>query len=417
VSAIRRLGSGAIAAVVVVALIVALVIVVSTGGAKQNKLTAYFPTAIGLYNGNDVRVMGVKIGHVDSITPDGPVVKVEMTYNADVKVPDVPYVQAVVFAPSIVSDRYVQLTGTNTNTNTGVVNTTLTSDQGAVYHGGPTLPNNAVLGCNPQQTEAAQKSGTTPACKSQTAVPLELDAIFGGINKLDVALGPNGANKKGALSDLLKVGAANLKGNGQAFNQALSEFSQAISTLAGSKGDLFGTVNNLQKFTSTLASDDGGVRALNANLAKVGSQLSAERTDLGDALSNLASALTAVNTFVAQNRNNLTGDIHGLASVTNVLSKEKEAITQFTDLAPLALSDLSLSYDPEAQTLDTKGDLTVPLTKSGPSGTLCQLLSTIGLSAILGAIEGCGATSNAVTAVTSTNHTAPSLSELLKGTG
>ena len=29
-----------------------------------------------------------------------------------------------------------------------------------------------------------------------------------------------------------------------------------------------------------------------------------------------------------------------------MLTKEKEAITQFTDLAPLALSDLGLSYDP-----------------------------------------------------------------------
>jgi phospholipid/cholesterol/gamma-HCH transport system substrate-binding protein len=398
--AIRRLGSGVIAAIVVVAVIAALVVVASTGGQKQNKLTAYFTRTVGLYTGNDVRVMGVKIGHIDSITPDGPVVKVVMSYDSKTKVPA--NAQAVVFAPSIVSDRYVQLAGPGNSLNT------------QIYHGGPTLANNAVLGCTPQEAEAAQSSGTTPPCASQTQVPLELDAIFGSINKLDVALGPNGANKKGALSELLKVGAANLKGNGDAFNKALSEFSQAISTLAGSRGDLFGTVSNLQKFTSTLAQDNGGVRQLNTNLATVGTQLADERTDLGAALSNLASALTAVNTFVSQNRNNLTGDIHGLTTVSNVLSKEKEAITQFTDLAPLALSDLSLSYDPETQTLDTKGDLTTQLTRTGPSGTVCQLLSTLGLSGLLGGIQGCNTTNKAIT---STHHVAPSLAQLLGGLG
>lgn len=410
-SAIRRLGGGVIAAIVVAAIIAALVIVATTGGTKQNKLTAYFTRTVGLYTGNDVRVMGVKVGHIDSITPEGPVVKVVMSYDSSVKIPDVPFVQAVVFAPSIVSDRYVQLTGTNTSTASGAINTTLSSDESAVYHGGPTLPNNAVLGCDAQQAEAAQASGTSPACTHQTAVPLELDAIFGNINKLDVALGPKGANKHGALSDLLKVGAANLKGNGEAFNRALSQFSQAISTLAGSRGDLFGTVSNLQKFTTTLANDDGGVRKLNANLAAVGSQLASERKDLGGALGNLASALTAVNTFVAQNRNNLTGDIHGLAKVSNVLSKEKEAITQFTDLAPLALSDLSLSYDPEAQTLDTKGDLAVPLTRTGPSGALCQLLATLGLG---GTLTTCSS-QHTVTSVSSLHHVAPTLGQLLGG--
>jgi phospholipid/cholesterol/gamma-HCH transport system substrate-binding protein len=399
-SAIRRLGSGVIAAVVVVAIIAALIIVATTGGAKQNKLTAYFTKTIGLYTGNDVRLMGVKIGHIDSITPDGPVVKVVMSYDSKVKVPA--DAQAVVFAPSIVSDRYIQLTGPGDTLKT------------QIYSGGPTLANDAVLGCTPQQAQAAQGAATQPACAGQTSVPLELDAIFGSINKLDVALGPNGANKKGALSELLKVGAANLKGNGAAFNRALSEFSQAISTLAGSRGDLFGTVSNLQKFTSTLAQDNGGVRQLNTNLATVGTQLAAERKDLGGALSNLASALTAVNTFVAQNRTNLTGDIHGLATVTNVLTKEKEAITQFTDLAPLALSDLSLSYDPESQTLDTKGDLTTQLTRTGPAGTLCQLLSTLGLSGLLGGIQGCNATHKVVT---NNHHVAPSLAQLLGGLG
>jgi phospholipid/cholesterol/gamma-HCH transport system substrate-binding protein len=358
---------------------------VSTGGGKTYHLTAYFSKTIGLYSGNDVRIMGVKVGKVDSITPEGTVVKVEMSYDGDDRVPA--HAQAVVVEPSIVSDRYVQLS--------------------PGYVSGPTLADDAVLGCLPGGTDFA-------TCADQTAVPLELDEIFGNINTLDEALGPNGANKNGALSELVKISAENLKGNGKAFNAAFRNFSTAISTLAGSRGDLFDTVDSLQRFTTTLANDNGGVVALNANLAKVGGQLAGERKDLGAALANLASALTSIQSFVADNRASLTTDIHGLANVTDVLSKEKEAITQFTDLAPLALSDLSLSYDPATQTLDTKTDLTEPLTKTGPAGALCQLLSTLGLDSVIGDAVGCSATKPVVPG-SGLAHVAPTLAELLVG--
>jgi phospholipid/cholesterol/gamma-HCH transport system substrate-binding protein len=383
---VRRLGTGMVALIAVVAVVaVAIIVAVSSGGGKTYHLTAYFTKTVGLYTGNDVRVMGVKVGRIDSITPEGTVVKVVMSYNANDRIPAT--AKAVMIEPSIVSDRYIQLT--------------------PGYIAGPTLANNAVLGCLPG-------GQVTAACSNQTAVPLELDDIFGNLNTLDAALGPKGANKNGALSRLIQVGAANLHGNGAAFNKALTQFSAAISTLAGSRGDLFGTVSNLQKFTTTLAQDNGGVKALNANLAEVGGQLAGERRDLGAALGNLASALTEVNTFVAQNRTSLTGDIHGLAKVTDVLSQEKEAITQFTDLAPLALSDLSLSYDPVSQTLDTKGDLTVPLTRTGPAGALCQFLSTLGLSSILGDVAGCNGKKQASsTGTTGSHRQTPTLADLL----
>jgi phospholipid/cholesterol/gamma-HCH transport system substrate-binding protein len=123
---------------------------------------------------------------------------------------------------------------------------------------------------------------------------------------------------------------------------------------------------------------------------------------------------------VAANKSSLTHDIHGLSSVTNVLTKEKDAITQFTDLAPLALSDLGLSYDPQAQTLDTKSDTSAPVTQGGPSGAICQLFTTIGLSSLLPDITGCGSSSahTKSTATHTTNSRNPrSLSDLLGVTG
>ncbi|HEX3898989.1 MAG TPA: MCE family protein [Mycobacteriales bacterium] len=389
---VRRFGAGVVALVTVVVLVIVIVAVsVTTGGGKTYKLTAYFTKTVGLYNGNDVRIMGVKVGKIDSITPVGTEVKVVMSYNGDDRVPV--HAQAVVIEPSIVSDRYVQIS--------------------PGYVSGPTLPDNAVLGCPPSGS-AVTDTTDSATCADQTAVPLELDQIFGNLNQLDTALGPNGANKNGALAELVKISAANLKGNGTAFNGAFRQFSALISTLAGSRSDLFGTVSSLQKFTTTLANDNGGVVALNKNLALVGGQLAGERKDLGAALANLATALTSVESFVADNRQGLKTDIHGLAKVTDVLTKEKTAITQFTDLAPLALSNLSLAYDPATQTLDTNTALTEPLTKTGPSGALCQLLGTLGLDTLVGDAVGCSA-NKPVIGTSSLNHTTPTLAELLTG--
>jgi phospholipid/cholesterol/gamma-HCH transport system substrate-binding protein len=361
-----------IVGLLVLALIAAGVVVVLTGGSSSKQLTAYFPRTIGLYKGNDVRVLGIKVGKVTSLTPDGDRVKVTMTYSGNQKIPA--NAVASLVEPSIVSDRYVQLD--------------------PAYTKGPVLANHAVLNTN------------------RTRTPLELDNIFQNINNLDIALGPKGANAKGALSRLINVSAANLSGNGTRLNGAIKEFAAAISTLSGSRGNLFATVSSLQKFTTTIAHNDGGVRALNANLATVGSQLAGERKDLGAALANLSAALAAVNTFVGANKANLTGDIHGLASVSNVLTKEKEAITEFTDQAPLALSDLGLSFDSKATTLDTKNDSSNSLT-SGPGSALCQIFGNLDLLSVFGKSAGCS--SSKTTSLVNSPH-ATSLSQLLKVT-
>ena len=50
---------------------------------------------------------------------------------------------------------------------------------------------------------------------TRTAVPVEVDQVYASLTKLANALGPNGANSHGALSNLIKTGAANLAGNGE----------------------------------------------------------------------------------------------------------------------------------------------------------------------------------------------------------
>ncbi len=307
------------------------------GGGSTKTFSADFDRAVGVYVHSDVRVLGVRIGEVTKITPQGTKVRLDMTYDASYKIPA--DAKAVLVAPSIVSDRYVQLT--------------------PVWTAGPTLADRSHLGLD------------------RTAAPIELDQIYANIDKLNQALGPDGANKNGALSDLISVGAANLDGNGQRLNTTLTSLSTAVKTLADNRSDLFGTIGNLQQLTSALAANDAAVRAFNLDLAAVADQLNGERTDLARAIRQLASALAEVSAFVKENKDSITANVADLASVTGVLVKQRRALREFLDTAPTALSNLQLAYNSGSGTLDTRDNSG---SQGGPAGVLCNLLAIAGQS-------------------------------------
>jgi phospholipid/cholesterol/gamma-HCH transport system substrate-binding protein len=352
------------------------------GGGDTKTFSADFDRAIGVYVHSDVRVLGVKIGEVTKIEPRGTKVHLEMKYDASYKIPE--DVQAVLLAPSIVSDRYVQLT--------------------PVYTGGATLANGAKLGLD------------------RTAQPVELDEIYKNLDQLNVALGPDGANKEGALSDLLHVSAQNLNGNGAAINSTLTGLSQAIQTLANSRSQLFGTISNLQKFTTTIAANDATVRAFNTDLATVAAQLNGERGDLAQAVKQLSVALGEVATFVKENKDTLTANVRDLASVTKVLVDQKAALREFLDTAPTALSNLQLAYNSTSGTLDTRDN---SVGQGGPAGVLCNLLAVAGQSPtecrgilggiIPGAAKGSTGSSRSTVTPTSTGAQAPARDLTLGG--
>lgn len=88
------------------AVVVGLAVVLWPGPGPV-RVTAYFPRTVGIYPGSDVRVLGVRIGEVRKITPEGDRVRVELEYDRGRKVPA--DAQAAIVNSSVVSDRYVQL--------------------------------------------------------------------------------------------------------------------------------------------------------------------------------------------------------------------------------------------------------------------------------------------------------------------
>jgi phospholipid/cholesterol/gamma-HCH transport system substrate-binding protein len=299
------------------------------------RVTAYFPRTVGIYPGSDVRVLGVRIGEVKGITPQGDRVRVELEYDAGRKVPA--DAKAAIINSSVVSDRYVQLL--------------------PVYRGGPAMRDGAVI---PEQ---------------RTAVPVELDRVFDSLHTTAEALGPQGANKNGSLSRLLGVSADNLHGQGKNLNQTVEDLSQAVTTLSDGRTDLFGTVRNLQVFTAALAADDTSVRSFNTSLADVAGQLAGEREDLAAALRNLAAALGDVSHFVKENKKSLTSNVRGLSKVTKVLVTQRAALEELLRVAPTGLSNLNDAYNPSAGTLDTRNNARQA---QDPASLLCSVLRTTG---------------------------------------
>jgi virulence factor Mce-like protein len=308
------LGAGA---VIVAAALVAGGFLVYHASHKSTQVTAYFSEAIGVYPGSTVRVLGVPVGTVDSVQPQGTEVKVTMTVNSGVAVPA--DATAVVIEPSVVADRYVQLT--------------------PAYTSGPQLTDNTVI----------------PV--SRTAVPIEVDQIYTSINRLTQALGPNALNKNGALSELVKTGAANLNGNGANLHAMITQFGALSKTLGDNSGNLFATITYLQRFTSMLKTNDGQVRLAEQQLASVFGFLASDRQNLGGALHNLSIALGQVQAFIANNRALIKTNVTKLAAITKLLADEKASLSEAVNTIPLAVDNVVNAYDATNRTLDGRGDL------------------------------------------------------------
>ncbi len=307
------LGIRVLGAAVVGLLLVGLLFTVGEGD-EPRTLTAHFPRAVSVYKGSDVRILGVNVGKVTAVSPEGESVRVEMEYDAKYNVPA--DAQAMIITPTLVADRFVQLT--------------------------------------PVYTEGAVMADGGDIALPDTGVPIELDRIYGALRDLTRTLGPNGANADGTLNDLLVSGAKGLDGQGQRANDMIRNLSQAAATFGAGSGDLFDTVTQLAEFTSTLAENDEVVRSFIRQLAGVSSQLAGERVELQRVLSSVARTVGTVESFVRDNREALVTDVEKLTRVVKNINSEKESIDTALAVAPVAIGNLVLAYNTESGSIGSR---------------------------------------------------------------
>jgi phospholipid/cholesterol/gamma-HCH transport system substrate-binding protein len=293
---------------------------------ERLRVTAHFGRAVGVYVGSDVQVLGVRVGTVESVSPRGEQVEVVLAVDPQAQVAE--DTNAVVVAPSVVSDRYVQLTD--------------------LARGGPRLADGAVIP------------------RSRTATPVELDELYASLDTLVSALGPDGANSEGALSELLDTGAANLRGNGAAVNESVRNFAEAARTLSGSSEDLFATVDELAEFTAMLAGNDRQVADVNAQLDQVWRTLAADRDELSTALDTLGGALADIQAFIRDNRELIKSNVDKLARTTQQLVDHRTSVAEALDVAPLAVTDVFQAFDPDSESLQGRSNILEYIAEGDP---------------------------------------------------
>jgi phospholipid/cholesterol/gamma-HCH transport system substrate-binding protein len=297
----RRLATSALAL-----LLVLVALAVGVGRSDGTRVTAYFSETKGIYPGDHVTLLGIPVGTIDSIAPEPDKVKVQFTLDSDVRLPA--DARAAVVSPALVSVRSIAL--------------------GPTYTSGPRLTDDAVIPI------------------SRTNVPVEWDQVKAQLTRFTEALGPNGANKDGSISELVRSSATFLRGNGAQMKTTLHQLSEAMSTLADNRGNLFATVRNLQVFVAALESSDRQVRAFNGSLARATGALARDRRALSGALAGLRAAFVNLRVFLRNNQHLSARTLKTLRTTTHVLAQNQQGIADILQLAPTTLSNFYNILDP-----------------------------------------------------------------------
>jgi phospholipid/cholesterol/gamma-HCH transport system substrate-binding protein len=275
-----------------------------------NTITAYFPTATSIYPGDEVRVSGVKVGKIDSITPEGTQTKMIMKVDRDVPVPA--DAKAVIVAQNLVAARYVQLT--------------------PAYRkgGGPTMRDDAVIPSD------------------RTAVPVEWDEVKTQLMRLATELGPKTGVSDTSISRFIDSAANALDGNGDKLRQTLAQLSGAARIFAEGSGNIVDIIKNLQVFVTALRDSKEQIVMFENRLASLTSVVNHSRSDLDAALSELSVALGEVQRFVAGSRNQTSEQIRSLASVTQNLVDNRTSLENVLHISPNAIANFENIYYPPA---------------------------------------------------------------------
>lgn len=304
-------------AVALIAVLVGGVYVLSSTG-NTRSIVGHFTSAVGLYPGDQVRVLGVPVGQVKTIEPRPSDVKITMAVNKDVRIPK--DARAIIISPNLVAARFIQLT--------------------PAYTGGATLPDGASIGLD------------------RTGVPVEWDEVKESLTQLAVQLGPTTGSMQGPLGRAINQAADTLNGNGESFHDALRELSQAAGRLGDSRSDIFGTVKNLQVLVNALSASNEQIVQFAGNVASVSQVLADSSRHLDTTLGTLNKALSDIRGFLHENNSTIIDTVNNLNDFAKTLSDQSDNIEQVLHVAGPGIANFYNIYDPAQGTLN--GLLSIP---------------------------------------------------------
>lgn len=270
-------------------------------------VTADFADTTGVYVGNDVTYLGVQVGEIVEVQPQGTTMRVVMHLEPDTEVPE--DAGAEILQGSLVTDRFIEL--------------------GPAYTGGPKLADDAHIEVD------------------HTRAPATVDEVAQAIDDLVVALdadlgkGAGGRN----LGEVLATTARTLEGNGPHLRRALSESRDALEILNAKDADLTAVTTSLARLVDVLGARDRRIRTFTKAAAGTTDVLADQREELVATLDGLDALTRTTERFLRQNGDVLSEDLRGLADVVGIVRKRQGSLEEAFDVMPTMAENFARAYD------------------------------------------------------------------------
>jgi phospholipid/cholesterol/gamma-HCH transport system substrate-binding protein len=299
--------AGAKVGVKVAAIVAALAVVATAVGigwwylrSDQDTITvtAQFDSASGLYEGNEVAVLGMPVGKITKINAKGGYVEVEFTVDRHVRVPAA--VQAVTVSTSILTDRQIELT--------------------PPYHGGPTLQNHDTIGL------------------PRTKTPVEFSSVLNVLDKVTKSLEGDG-HGGGPIADVLNGGTEVVNGNGEKTKAALGELSKALRLSsdggATTREQITTIVRNISTLFDAVVTNDTKLREFASTIHQVSQIMADEDIGGGSTGRKLDQLIQRAGDLLDANRDNVKRVARGGNTVLKMVTDQRRDLAELVDLAPL----------------------------------------------------------------------------------
>ncbi|MEZ0050285.1 phospholipid/cholesterol/gamma-HCH transport system substrate-binding protein [Mycobacterium sp. MAA66] len=332
----KKLKIAVITMVVGIALATAGFAFVPAEGEQALTVTAQFEDAVGLYTGNAVSVLGMRVGEVVSIVAKGSYVDVTLKIDAGTNIPA--DVQAVTVNTSLLTDRHVELT--------------------PVYQGGPKLKNGDLVSL------------------ARTRTPVEIGRTLASLDRLSHTLSGDGKGN-GPFAEFIAIGDQVTSQSGPNLKATLDKLSQALR-LSDDHGehtaaDIQSIVKNLNELTQAATNNDTAIRDFGSDLHQVSDILADEQLGSGTTGKDANHVLAVATDLLERNRDKLKGVVKDSQGLTTTLVDNQRGLAETFDLLPLLADNTYNAVDTNAGALRATALFDKTFLDSGVTKELCNL--------------------------------------------
>lgn len=291
---------GFIVVTVVTSAFVLLTVDNSVGEATHN-YKAVFTDAFGLQSGDDVRIAGVRVGRINSLSANSEGQAV-VSFSVEKDVPMRTSDFAELRYRDLLGRRYLNIEDTSRN-------------------GTTMAPGSSI-----------------PISRTQQAV--DLTTLFNGFQPVFNAINPS------QINDLAAEIVQAFQGEGGTVNELLASTASLTTTLASHDTAIGQLITNLNSVLSTVSSRDQDLNQLIINLKDLATGLAGNRDIFGDSLSSIDAFVSQASGLLQQTSPAIGSSIKSLNTVVGTVDQNKATLNSALKKLPAALTAAvkALSY-------------------------------------------------------------------------